>query len=116
MSTITIPRADITTDEVSAALSEGLGPHYDVQPGMKAPLLGWGDPEESQPDDIAVGIGSGCPWRAQVRIDRQAGQTRIRVAPMGLMGVRLINTLWVARKVHRALLAAPGLGSVPGPV
>jgi hypothetical protein len=33
MSTITIPRADVTSDEVSEALSEGLGPHYDVQPG-----------------------------------------------------------------------------------
>jgi hypothetical protein len=45
---------------------------------MKAPLLGWGEPEESQPDDIAVGLGTGRPWRAQVRIDRQASQTRIR--------------------------------------
>ena len=115
MSTITIPRADITTDEVSAVLSEGLGPHYDVQPGMKAPLLGWGEPEEGQPDDIAVGMGSGRPWRAQVRIDRQAGQTHIRVAPRGLTGVRIVNTLWVARKVRRALLSAPGLGSAPGP-
>jgi hypothetical protein len=115
MSTITIPRADVTTDEVSAALSEGLGPHYDVQPGMKAPLLGWGEPEEGQPDDIAVGIGTGRPWRAQVRIGRQAGQTRIQVSPRGLTGVRIVNMLWVARKVRRALLAAPGLGSAQGP-
>ena len=114
MSTITIPRADVTSDEVSAALSEGLGPHYEVQPGMKAPLLGWGEPEESQPDDIAVGIGTSRPWRAQVRIDRQEGQTRIRVAPTGLIWIRLINTFWIARKVRRALLAAPDLGSTPG--
>lgn len=115
MSTITIPRADVTSDEVSAALSEGLGPGYDVQPGMKAPLLGWGEPEESQPDDIAVGIGTSRPWRATVRLDRQAGQTRIRVTPAGLMWIRVINTFWVARKVRRALLAAPALGSVLGP-
>jgi hypothetical protein len=115
MSTVTIPRPDVSSDEVSAALSDGLGPRYDVQPGMRAPLLAWGEPEESQPDDIVVGIGGGRPWRAQVRIDRQAGQTRIRVAPTGLAGVRLVNTLWIARKVRRALLAAPDLGSAPGP-
>lgn len=115
MSTITIPRADVTSDEVSAALSEGLGPDYDVQAGMKAPLLGWGEPEEGQPDDIAVGIGTGRPWRATVRIDRQAGQTRIRVAPAGLVWIRVINTFWVARKIRRALLAAPALEATPGP-
>ena len=115
MSTITIPRADVTSEEVSAALSEGLGPGYDVQAGLKAPLLGWGEPEEGQPDDIAVGIGTGRPWRATVRIDRQAGQTRIRVAPAGLVWIRIINTFWVARKVRRALLAAPALGATSGP-
>jgi hypothetical protein len=114
MSTVTIPRADVTSDEVSAALSEGLGPRYDVQPGMKAPLLGWGEPEEGQPDDIVVGTGTSRVWRAQVRIDRQAGQTRIRVAPAGLIWIRLINTFGVARKARRALLAAPDLGSGPG--
>jgi len=114
MSTITIPRADVTSDEVSAALSEGLGPRYEVQPGMKAPLLGWGEPEEGQPDDIVVGSGTGPVWRTQVRIDRQAGQTRIRVAPTGLVWIRLINTFGVARKVRRALLAAPDLGPASG--
>jgi hypothetical protein len=115
MSTVTIPRADVTSDEVSAALSEGLGPRYDVRSGMRARLLGWGEPEESQPDDIVVGSGTGRVWRAQVRIDRQAGQTHIRIAPAGLTWIRLINTFGVARKVRRALLAAPDLRSAPGP-
>jgi hypothetical protein len=116
MSTITISRADVTSDEVSAALNEGLGPHYDVQPGMKAPLLGWGEPEESQPDDIAVGIGTGRPWRAQVRIDRQGGQTRIRVVPTGLIWIRVINTFWVARKgpPRAAGRAVPRVDAGPG--
>jgi hypothetical protein len=115
MPTVTIPRADVTSDEVSAALSEGLGPRYDVQPGMKAPLLGWGEPEEGRPDDIVVGAGTSRVWRAQVRIDRQAGQTRIRVAPAGLIWIRLVNAFWIARKVCRALLAAPDLRPAPGP-
>jgi len=114
MSTVTIPRADVTSDEVSAALSEGLGPRYDVQPGMRAPWQAWGEPEESQPDDIVVGASTSRVWRAQVRIDRQAGRTRIRVTPTGLAGIRLVNTIWIARKVRRALLAAPDLASAPG--
>jgi len=46
-----------------------------------------------------------------VTITRRAGQTYIRVSPGGLLGQLLVNTLWIARKVRRVLLDAPGLGS-----
>jgi hypothetical protein len=39
MSTVTVPRADVTTDEVSAALSQGPGPGFHVLPGVKTSLL-----------------------------------------------------------------------------
>lgn len=110
MSTITVPRPDVTSDEVTGALTKGLGPRYHVLPGMKAAPLSWGEPEEGQPEDIMVGLGSARVWRAQVRIDRGDAQTRIRVAPAGLIWVRLVNTFLIARKVRRALLTAPGLG------
>ena len=114
MPTVIVPRPDVTSDEVSAALSEGLGSRYHVLSGTKAATLSWTEPEEGEPDDIVVGTGSARLWRAQVRIDRRAGQTRIRVTPAGLFGVRLVNTFGIARKARRALLAA-GLGPAPGP-
>lgn len=39
MSTITIPRPDVTTEDVAAALRKGLGPRYQVKPGMRTSLL-----------------------------------------------------------------------------
>lgn len=35
MSTITVARANVTSQEVSEALRDGLGPGYNVQPGMR---------------------------------------------------------------------------------
>ena len=39
MSTITISQPELTTEDVSAALRKGLGPRYQVLPGMRTSLL-----------------------------------------------------------------------------
>jgi hypothetical protein len=106
MSTITVHRHDVTTDEVTDALRAGLDPRYDVVPGVRmprVPLLG--TPRPDRPELILVS--SSAMVRAQVRIIRHSGQTDIRVTPGGL----LINTIGIAAKVRRVLRDARDLRS-----
>jgi hypothetical protein len=110
MATITIPRADVTPEEVSLALRSGLGSWYHVLPGTEA-TYAFGAPHPGEPDAILVGIGSGRLWRTQVRIARGGGQSHIQVASApGMPLTWLINTLGITRKVYRVLRGAPGLG------
>jgi hypothetical protein len=104
MSTITVRRHDVTTEEVTDALRAGLDPGYDVVPGMRmprVPLLG--TPRPDRPELILVS--SSAMASAQVRIIRHSGQTDIRVTPGGL----LINTVGIAAKVRRVLRDAGDL-------
>lgn len=106
MSTITVHRHDVTSEEVTDALRAGLEPRYEVVPGMRmprVPLLGM--PRPDRPELILVS--SGAMASAQVRIIRHSGQTDIRVTPGGL----LINTLGMAAKVRRVLRDARDLSS-----
>lgn len=110
MSTVTIRRHDVSTEEVTDALRAGLDPHYEVAPGMRmprVPLLG--APRPDRPEFIL--ISSGRLARAQVRIVRHSGQTDLRITPGGLLFDLLMNTLGIARKVQRALREASGLRS-----
>lgn len=110
MATITIPRADITPEEVSRALRAGLGTRYHVLPGTEA-AYAYGAPRPGEPDAIMVGIGSGRLWRTQVRVSRGGDQTHIKVASAPATPlIWLINTLSITRKVRRAIQEAPGLG------
>ena len=107
MSTITVRRHDVTTEEVTDALRAGLDPRYDVAPGMRmprVPLLG--TPRPDRPELILVS--SSAMARAQVRIIRHSGQTDIRVTPGGLY----INTIGMAAKVRQLLRDSPDLASV----
>jgi hypothetical protein len=106
MSTITVRRRDVTTEEVTDALRAGLDPRYDVVPGMRmprVPLLG--TPRPDRPELIL--ISSSALARAQVKIIRHSGRTDIRVTPGGL----LINTIGIAAKVRRVLRDARDLTS-----
>jgi hypothetical protein len=106
MSTITVRRHDVTTEEVTDVLRAGLDPRYDVVPGMRmprVPLLG--SPRPDRPELILVS--SGAMVGAQVKIIRHSGQTDIRVTPGGLF----INTIGIAAKVRRVLRDALDLGS-----
>jgi hypothetical protein len=66
-----------------------------------------------------VGTGSNRVFRAEVAISRHPGQTVIDVRPGRLSGtwpggVKLVDRLWIVRKAHQVLLAAPDLRWVGG--
>jgi hypothetical protein len=106
MSTITIPR-QVTSQEVVEALRTGLNPRYEVQPGMRMPRAPIAPPRPGGPELIMV---SASPMvRAQVKISPGAGGTDLTVTPGGLLGDLLMNTLGIAREVHRTLRDAPSL-------
>jgi hypothetical protein len=110
MSTITIPRPEVTTEEVSEVLRRRLGPRYNVLPGKGMNWNPVGNPQAEQPGRIVVGTGSTRLFRAQVTISSHSGQTVLHVVPGGLtLPVRLTNRLWIAEKVRRVLQAAPSL-------
>ena len=108
MSTVTIPRPNVTPQDVAAALRNGLGSRYQVQPGMRTPTLP-GAPDPGWPDSIVVGTGNGHVFRVQLEIDHRDGGTRVRVQPAGLSMIRLVNTLAIAPKVRQVLRTAFGI-------
>jgi hypothetical protein len=110
MSTITVRRSDVTSEEVAEALRAGLDARYEVTPGMRMPRMPLlGKPRPDRPELILV---SASPVvRAQVRIIRHSGMTDLRVIPGGLLIDLLVNTLGIARKIRRALRDAPALRS-----
>jgi hypothetical protein len=111
MPTVTVPRADVTTEEVATVLREGLGDGYNVLPGMAMGRPAWSGPHEGQPDTILVGTGSNRAVKAQVTLIRRSGQTELRISPGGLSGDLVLNTLGIARKVRQVLISSPGLSA-----
>ena len=110
MFAITVPRSDVTSDEVTGALRHGLGPRYNVLPGTGVNC--WnpvGGPRPDHPDTIVVGTGSTRLVRAQVRMSHGAGETILHVSPGGIGLLTLTNRLWIARRVRQVLRAAPSL-------
>src|SRR5450755_678487 len=110
MSTITVPRSDVTSDEVADALRQGLGPRYNVLPGMGINWNPVGGPRPDHPDTIVVGTGSTRLARAQVKISQDAGKTTLSVSPGGFGLLTLASRLWIVRKVRQVLRVAPSLG------
>jgi hypothetical protein len=110
MPTITIPRPDVTTGEVSEALRQGLGPRYNVLPGTAMNWNPAGNPRPDHPGKIVVGTGSARLFRAEVTISQHSGQTVLRVIAGGIsLLLRLTNRLWITGKVSRVLQAASSL-------
>jgi hypothetical protein len=110
MSTITVPRPDVTTDEVRDALRKGLGSKYNVIPDSGLNMDPIARPRPDEPDSLVVGTGSGRIFRAEVKISRQPGQTLLHVRAGGLTApLKILNVLWIARKVSQVLQASPGL-------
>lgn len=110
MPTISVPRADLTPQEVVEALRSGLDPSHEVLPGMRirrAPLFG--RPRPAGPEMIAVTAGPMA--QAQVRIIPKSEHTDFRVTPGGVLGDLVMNVLGIARNVHHVLSRAPGLGA-----
>jgi hypothetical protein len=58
VSTITVRRADVTSEEVTEALRSGLEPRYEAQPGMRMPRTPLvGSPRPDRPELILVSSG-----------------------------------------------------------
>ena len=108
MSTVTVPRADLTTEEVATVLRDRLGHGYNVLPGMAMGRTALQGPHKGRPNTIVVGTGDNVIIKAQVTIIPQDGQTRLRISPGGITADRLVNTFGIARKVRKALASSPG--------
>ncbi len=110
MFTVIVPRADVRTEEVADVLREGLGSAYTVLPGVGVNRNPVGDPRPDHPDSIVVGSGWTRLFRAEVRVSRRAEETVLHVVPGGLTPPpRLINRLWIGRRVLRVLRTAQAL-------
>jgi hypothetical protein len=110
MSVVTIPRADVSGEEVVKALRVALGERYEVLQGHRIPRNLFGRPRPGQGDGDIVVIGSSGLSRVQLSIHHEVHETQIKLRPGGLtLGPLLINTLGIARTVSRALQHAPGL-------
>ena len=110
MSALTIPRPDVTAEEVGEVLRQGLGPRYAVLAGKGMNWNPVGSPRPDEPGKIVVGIGSTRLFRAEVTMTRLPGRTSLHVIAGGISPpLRLANQLWIAQKVRHALRAAPSL-------
>lgn len=106
MPTVTVPRADVTVDDVSALLREKLGPRYTITPGMTSRLH---HKFPAGPDSLLIKR----HWieQASIRVTPGPGSTEIHIGsaanftPTGL----LINRAGIIRKLHQVLEHAPEL-------
>jgi hypothetical protein len=111
MPTVTVPRADLTTEEVVSALKDGLGDDYNVLPGKAMGRTMYQSEHEGQQNQIVVGRGENRITKAQVTISSRGGQTELRISAGGLTWDLLYNTFGIARKVQRVLETAPTLSA-----
>lgn len=109
MSTVTVSRADLSTEEVVTVLRNDLRADYNVLPGMAIGQLAFQGLKQGRPNTIAVGTGDARLIKAQVTITPQGGQTTLRIRPGGITIDRLVNTFTVAREIRRVLANSPSL-------
>jgi len=97
---VTLP-GDVTGEQVSTALHDGLPSRFEVEPAtkFKGRLFGFGT-EPAGPDVILVTTGTTSIGRAQVTVVRALGDTRVRIRSGGQV---LYSALSVVRKVRRVL-------------
>lgn len=111
MATVTVPRDDLTTQEVATALRDGLGEGYNVLPGMAIGQLWFQGPHEGSENMIVVGTGQNRLVKAQVTIMSRGGQTELRISPGGITWDYVLNTFGVARKVREVLANSASLAA-----
>ena len=111
MPTVTVPRADLTTEEVVSALKDGLGDGYNVLPGKAAGRTMYQAEHDGRPNQIVVGTGENRVVKAQVTITPRGGQTELRISAGGLTWDWLMNSFGVAQKVKKVLESAPTLSA-----
>jgi hypothetical protein len=100
MSTITISRSNVTVEEVSAVLRNGLGSRYEIPPSASSHVH---HESPGHPDSILVKR----HWfeQANVRVVEGTNDTEIHVrgaTNFSLPGV-LFNRASIVRKVHQVL-------------
>lgn len=101
--TITVPRADLTTEEVVTVLRDGLGEGYSVLPRMAIGRTALEGPHEGRPNTIEVGASGNRIVKAQVTIVPRGEHTVLRISPGGTAFALLLNTFGVARRVRWVL-------------
>jgi hypothetical protein len=111
MPTVTVPRADLTTDEVVTVLRDGLGADYNVLPEMIIGRTILQSPRKGRPNTIVVGTGENRIVKAQVTITPRGGQTELRISPGGVTWDLVFNTFGVARKIREVLANSPSLSA-----
>lgn len=111
MLTITVPRTDLTTDEVVTVLRDGLGAGYHVLAGMGMGQLPFQGPHQGRPNTIVVGTGGNRMVKAKVTIDPRDGQTKLRIRPSGISLTLVMNTFGIARTVRGVLADSPSLSA-----
>jgi hypothetical protein len=111
MPTVTVPRADLTPEEVVSALRDGLGDGYNVLPGKAIGRTMYQAEHDGQSNEIVVGTGSNRLVKAQVTVTPRGGQTELRIGAGGLTWDWLMNTFGVAQKVKKVLASAPALSA-----
>ena len=97
---ITLP-GDVTAEQVTRALSDGLPSHFEVEPAtkFKGRMFGFGT-EPAGPDMILVTAGTTSIGRAQVTVVHALGDTRVRIRSGGQV---IYSALSVASKIRRVL-------------
>ncbi len=111
MPTVTVPRADLSTEEVAAILRDGLGADYNILPGMTIGQLAFQGPHEGPPNTILVGTGDNRIEKAQVTITPRGGQTELRIRPGGVTLTLVTNTFGIVRKIREVLASSPSLSA-----
>ena len=109
MPTVTVPRTDLSTEEMVTVLRDGLGADYNVLPGITMGQLPFQGPREGRPDMIVVGTGDNRRVKAQVTITSPGGQTKLRIHPSGITVTLVLNTFGIARTVREVLASRPRL-------
>jgi hypothetical protein len=100
MSTVTIPRSNVTVEEVSAVLRSKLGSHYKVKPSVASHFH-----HESPGYDNAVLVKRNWFLQANIRVVPGANGTEIHIGsaadftPTG----HLLNSATIVRKVRQVL-------------
>lgn len=111
MPTVTVPRADLSTEEVVTVLRDGLGASYNVLPGMTMGQLPFQGPRQGRPNTIVVGTGDNRQVKALVTITPRGGQTKLRIRPSGITITLVLNTFGIARTVRKVLASSPSLSA-----
>lgn len=108
MPTVTVPRANVTVEEVSAVLRDKLGPRCTITPAMTSRFH-----HESPADADSILVRRHWFEQASIRVIPGPDSTEVHVGsaanftPTGL----LINRAGIIRKVHQVLQRAPELAS-----